>query len=249
MKISTIGEATISDHKPKKIKIKTNFKKWRTGERDKKKVPRIKWEMLNNEETELRYRQKVTEIMASKELNDGDRTQYDKIAEAVTTAAKEVCGIQEKTIENPWMLDKDEEVRVLRARINGAITRSNTALENVNDNNQNIDEITDSRDELKQSRKNLKRKTREWENIINECKDAGERGDSGKMFKTLKKLGTKNIKKDTNTTNINTNQFREHFKKVSCERFENTPEEIDETVRRVRDLRGTEKADQWKDIL
>ena len=254
IKISTIGEATISDHKPKKLKIKTNLKKWRTGETNKKKAPRIKWEMLNNEETEIRYRQKVTENMANQDWQDEDRTQYNKITEVVTSAAKEVCGVQEKTIENPWMLDKDEEIRVLRSRINGAITRRNTALENANDINQNIDEITASTNELKQARKNLKRKTREWEEqwwvtIIDECKDAGERGDSGKMFKTLKKLGTKNIKKDTNTTNINTNQFREHFKKVSCERFENTPEEIDEAVRRVKDLRGTEKANQWKDIL
>ncbi len=57
------------------------------------------------------------------------------------------------------MLDKDEEIRVLRARINRAITRRNTALENANDNNQNMDKITYSRNEIKQARKNLKRKT------------------------------------------------------------------------------------------
>ena len=81
------------------------------------------------------------------------------------------------------MRDKDEEVRVLRARINGAINRRDTALENArNDNIQNNDEVNDSRNVLKEARKDLKRKSREWEvewweNILEEFKNAGERRD------------------------------------------------------------------------
>ena len=254
IKISTVGEATLSDHKPKKIKIKCKIKKWRNGE-NKKRIPKIKWEMLKNPEIQERYRERVTELLADHEENDEDTTNWNAIAEVVNTAAKEVCGVQEKSIENPWMLDKDEEVRILRARINGAITRRNNALQNAgNDDINENEDVAESRNELKEARKDLKRKTREWEeewwqNILNECKEAGERGDSGRMYKTLKKLGTRDIKKETNTTNIDTSQFREHFKKVSEVRFENTPEEIEETVNRVKDLRGTDKANQWKDIL
>lgn len=88
-----------------------------------------------------------------------------------------------------------------------------------------------------------------WENILEECKNAGERGDSGMMYKTLKKLGGRDIKKESNTTNITTEEFRDHFKKVSEERFENSPEEIAETVRRVEDIRHTEKAREWREQL
>ena len=117
------------------------------------------------------------------DFEETDNTRWNEIIEVVTTAAREVCGVQEKVIENPWMRDKDEEVMVLRARINRAINRRDTALENArNDNIQNIDEVNDSRNVLKEARKDLKRKSREWEvewweNILEECKNAGERRD------------------------------------------------------------------------
>ena len=248
-KVSTVGEISISDHKPKLMKIKIDKKKWRRGE-IKKKGPRIKWEALRNEETASRYREKVEEILRDKDMTAEDNTtNWNKITEVVLEAATETCGVQDKVIENPWMRDRDEEVRGLRARIIGAITRRNTALE---DNNE--EEIEASRTELKEARKDLKRKTRQWENewwdnILEECNAAGERGDSGLMYKTLKKLGSRNIKQETNTTNIKTEEFREHFKKVSEERFENSPEEIEEVAKRIKDISDTEKAKEWKDIL
>ena len=253
-KISTIGESSISDHKPKKIQIRINKKKWRRGE-IKKRAPKINFEMLRNDDVAIRYQQKVAEKLRDLDFEETDNTRWNEITEVVTTAAREVCGVQEKVIENPWMRDKDEEVMVLRARINRAINRRDTALENArNDNIQNNDEVNDSRNVLKEARKDLKRKTREWEvewweNILEECKNAGERGDSGMMYKTLKKLGGRDIKKESNTTNITTEQFRDHFKKVSEERFKNSPEEIAETVRRVTDIRDTEKAREWRDRL
>ena len=139
--------------------------------------------MLRNEDVANRYQQKVADKLRDLDFEETDNTRWNEITEVVTTAAREVCGVQEKVIENPWMRDKDEEVRVLRARINGAINRRDTALENArNDNIQNNDEVNDSRNVLKEARKDLKRKTREWEvewweNILEECKNAGERGD------------------------------------------------------------------------
>ena len=139
--------------------------------------------MLRNEDVANRYQQKVADKLRDLDFEETDNTRWNEIIEVVTTAAREVCGVQEKVIENPWMRDKDEEVMVLRARINRAINRRDTALENArNDNIQNIDEVNDSRNVLKEARKDLKRKSREWEvewweNILEECKNAGERRD------------------------------------------------------------------------
>ena len=95
--------------------------------------------MLRNEDVANRYQQKVAEKLRYLDFEETDNTRWNEIIEVVTTAAREVCGVQEKVIENPWMRDKDEEVMVLRARINKAINRRDTALENArSDNIQNI---------------------------------------------------------------------------------------------------------------
>ena len=46
-----------------------------------------------------------------------------------------------------------------------------------------------------------------------------------------------------------TEEFKEHFSKVSKDRFENDPAEIDEAVAEAEDLRGVEKARIWQERL
>ena len=93
-KISTIGESSISDHKPKKIQIRINKKKWRRGE-IKKRAPKINFEMLRNDDVAIRYQQKVAEKLRDLDFEETDNTRWNDITEVVTTAAREVCGVQE----------------------------------------------------------------------------------------------------------------------------------------------------------
>ena len=100
---------------------------------------------------------------------------------------------------------------------------------------------------MKEARKDLKRKTATWEKewwdtIIEECREAGERNDSGKVYKALKKLGTRGMKSAPKTTNITTDEFKKHFESISSQRFENPIEEIDEVLDQIEDIRNTEKA-------
>ena len=44
-------------------------------------------------------------------------------------------------------------------------------------------------------------------------------------------------------------EFRDHFKAVSENRFENTPQEIEEAVNEVEDLSENETARVWNDML
>ncbi len=78
----------------------------------------------------------------------------------------------------------------------------------------------------------MKRETRRWEKI-RECQEAEGRGSSGKMYKVLKDMGKREWKGQTDSTTITKEDFKEHFKKVSEQSFENTPDDIERTVNRV----------------
>ena len=258
-KVYTVGEASISDHKPKLLKIEINNKlKKRKRE---KKAPRIKWENLKNPEKKIQYRQKINEILEANndeedDQNENETTEWDEISKVVMEAAKEVCGLMEKRIENPWMIDKDEEVQALRNRINDAIEARNAVLEerNTDRNQDNERRLEEAKTELKNARKELKRssklwETQWWEEIINQCATAAEVGDSGTVYKLLKKLGQRGKTTAPITTSITMEEFRTQFKSISENRFENRPEDIEEVLEEVIDISQTEKATQMRELL
>ena len=69
------------------------------------------------------------------------------------------------------------------------------------------------------------------------------------MYRGLKKIGLKDMKKDKEETKITTEEFRNHFMKASEMRFENDPQDIEETMDLAEDLRENEKAKEWKERL
>ena len=88
----------MSDHKPVVIRLemKSNLK---TKKKEKRK-PRIKWENLKEPENKVKYKQKVTELLAESNFpanyENQESTGWDEIARIVTTAAEDVCGLTEK---------------------------------------------------------------------------------------------------------------------------------------------------------
>ena len=212
---------------------------------------------LDDEVIASQYRRRVEDLLEEyDDAEDADITSCNKITDIVIKAAEEVCGREEKKIENPWMIGKDEEVQRMRDRLNRALERRNLLAVRQRENpNEDLDnEITESREEVKNSRKEIKRETRRWETewwekIIEDCKSAGERNDAGEVYRNLKKLGQRERKTAAVNTNLTKEDFKVHFQKVSEKRFENTPEEIDNILEEVEDIRHTEKARQWKDQL
>ena len=257
IKVCTVGDLYLSDHKPKKITLKRKWKKHDRNE-NKKRVPRIKWCKLRDEDVVNQYRRRVNSLIENSEDTDeaNDQTCWNKITNIVVQAAEEVCGKEEKKIENPWMVDKDEDVQRMRGRLNRALERRNTLKVRQRDNI-NIDltnEIAESVEEVKNARKEIKRETRRWETewwnkIIEDCERAGERNDTAEVYRNLKQLGKRDAKKATVNTNLTKEEFKEHFKKVSENRFENLPEDIDAIIEEVEDIRGTPKAEEWKEQL
>ena len=224
-KVGTISEASISDHKPKKIKIEMKRKEERRRRPRPKKRPRILWEKLRNDEKARDYQDKIAEILEEEgeiEITVDDPTsKWDKIASTVTRAAEEVCGLEEKHVQNEWMVGRDEEILVMTNNINTAIRNRNDLLVRHRLEVENRDQINlqieQTRQELKEARKTLKRTTKQWEtewwnNVIEECKQAGETNNSSRMYKSLKKLGTRGITKARESTKITKEEFREHFK-------------------------------------
>ena len=141
-KVCTVGDISLSDHKPKKITIELNKpKKKKIFVRQKSK--RINWEKLRDEETATRYRDRVELLIEEKERNDNNLqengTGWSEITEVVTKAAEDICGIQEKKIENPWMAGRDDEINRMRARITGNITLRNDKMESLRQE-QNVEE-------------------------------------------------------------------------------------------------------------
>ena len=261
-KVCTIGEASLSDHKPKKIKIEMKQEEKRTRRQRPKKRPRILWEKLRDEETAANYRARVNQILIEEEEMDrniqGENGDWNKIAKTLTQAAEETCGLEEKHVENPWMVGRDEEINQMRTRITAALTRRNDLQTSLTQPNVNIAQINlqleETKNELKEARKDLKRKTKRWEeeywnDIIEDCKEAGESHNTSRMYKSLKKLGQRGQTKSSGNTKLTKEDFKTHFEKISKNRFENDIREIDEMLAKVKDIRNTKLAKDWNEIM
>ena len=100
-----------------------------------------------------------------------------------------------------------------------------------------------------QERNQSERKETEQKYKEETSEEAEGRGDHGQMYRTLKELGRRGYKGATDRTTITKEEFRDHFKAVSENRFENTPQEIEEAVNECEDLREDETAREGNDML
>ena len=155
-------------------------RKWRR-DYTRRKVPKVRWELMKNEEIRRRYEEEVgrrlREVKEEEGEEDGRSTKYGRLAECAVLAAKEICGVEEKSVENPWMVGKEEELRRLKGRVAVAVESRNEAA-----GNKREEEVRRWRGELKEARKEMNRELKRWENewwvgILDECENAASRGD------------------------------------------------------------------------
>ena len=250
-KVKSVGEMVLSDHKPKKMVV--NVKKKKTWRRrfEKKRTPTVKWEKLRDEETQRRYATEVDRKMRELESREKstETTGWVDVQEIVMGVASEVCGVSERKVENPWMVGREEEVSRLRAEIGRWIERRDEAVEAQDEERREV-----ARRELKAARKRWKKtvagwEKEWWEEELRSCEDAAGRGDTGAVYRSLRKLGGRGVKQARAETTITTPEFREHFKRVSVERWENLPEDVQRVVDKAVDLRGDERTKRWRERL
>ena len=118
----------MSDHKLKKLVVdvrKSNWKKPFVS----KRIARVRWEALKVEAVEERFQAVVERKMGEMSEGRGDSTRWSEIADNLVEAAKESCGEQPKTVENEWMVNKEEEDRRLKQEITSALEEKNEAQE------------------------------------------------------------------------------------------------------------------------
>ena len=58
-----------------------------------------------------------------------------------------------------------------------------------------------------------------WQQIIEECREAGERGENGPLYKILKKLGQRGERQASVSNTLTKENFQVHFMQVSKDRL------------------------------
>ena len=106
---------------------------------------------------------------------------------------------------------------------------------------------------MKGARRRLKRELRRlesewWQERINECEEACAEGRVGDMYKCLRKIGMRGKPAGRGTT-VTAKEFKEHFERVTKDRYEESPRVIEEAVGRARDLRMDERAIEANEFM
>ena len=258
VRINTVMENAMSDHRPKRMKCKIFTRPWReSGPR--RRRGNVKHEALKNEETKTQYRTMTQEAMIDinndniAEANPPTTTRWDTLARVMREGAELACGTRERKIENPWLVGKENEIEAMRNRIDDLV-RERNRLDGERTTRNTVAIRDRVKEELKNERRHLNRTLRRWEREwweekADECLEACHRGDLGKMYKLLREIGTGNSRGAPTATTITTGEFREHFKEVSAHRFERNPEELEVTIGNVEDLRDTALAREENFIM
>ena len=139
---------------------------------------------------------------------------------------KNICGHAEKINLNPWMDTHNEEIKSFQMRIS-QVTRAIETAEGLVERTEKILARKNIRKEYKKEKKRWEHDW--WLNFVEEVKEAEQRGDTRKMYKTLKKLGCKDLR-IFEEEHFSPDEFREHFMKASENRFEREISEIMETA-------------------
>jgi exonuclease III len=254
--MTTINITSLSDHKPVKMVLRRSGKKWRSGEA-RKRTPQIRWEKLKTDggraEFEAETRKRFEEATVEGKVAE-EGTNWNTLTDVLVGSAKEVCGVRERKIENPWMVGKDEEVEGMSRAIQEALEEK-TELTSRRRTRAVEERLRTAKVRLKEARKVMKRSIRRWEREwweekVGECEEAQNNGNLGEMYKILREMGVGTYKKAPATTStITTEDFRQHFSGVSRERYEVEPAELRAAVERVPDISRTDLAREENDLL
>ena len=219
----------LSDHQPITLTIRTTSKNNRLARTQRK--PNLNWEALNVQQKALEFLER-TEVLSTTLSED---CSWKDISEIMEKAVREICGIKKRHVANPWTRGHEEELESLHEKIAEAVRCRNEDTEVGRNSKWAKDQLKVARRNMKNCLTDLERAW--WDNILNECRDANEKGDMGSMFRLLRQLGGRDSKPNSGTT-ITTDEFKTHFQQVSSQRYENMPEELMTWVRKMGDWRN-----------
>ena len=263
-RMRTMSEWGLSDHRPKLMRVRKAMKKWRASGQSERRTPRIKWEVLQDDGKKEEYKEKTRQLLEEGEW-DERAGEWEKVSEVMVRAAKEVCGESERGVSNPWVIGHEEEIGEMMSRANEAVNVRNDCVTALNARSrlrmrvagnarqrrdilmtELEDSLAEAKTRVRHARKEVRRYLRRiernwWEERIEECREACERGKIGDMYKCLRKIGTKGGRAPE-SSRIKVSEFKDHFERVSNVRYEEDPSVIARVIERVNDLRGDERA-------
>ena len=184
------------------------------------------------------------------------KTNWKVLSEVMTETAMEVCGRKERMVANPWTIGHEEELAMLNLQITAWVEERNNIMERTRTRagRQRWQErLQIVRERVGEARREMKNRLRElertwWDEIIQRCEEASRRGHIGEMYETLRTLGGRD-RKAQEGHNITTETFKNHFQKITEDRYEVDPQEMERTVEEVTDLRNTQKAREANDFM
>ena len=113
-RIKTMSEAAVSDHKPKWMLVDIRKRKWRR-EYEARRIPAIKWEVLKNEQVASRFQAEAKQRLRSdREEVRTYSTRWTGLAGHLVEAARVTWGLRSKSVENEWLIGKEEEDKATR---------------------------------------------------------------------------------------------------------------------------------------
>ena len=267
VRMRTISEWGLSDHRPKVMRVKKGERRWRTGGAGNgRAAPNINWEVLQGEEKKEEYKERTRRLWDEENWGESaEQGDWGKVCGIMMRAAKEVCGVREKRVSNPWEIGREEEIEELMRRVNVAVNERNACLSVVNARRRLRVRVTEgvtgmrdtrsidadsrlerARMEVRSARKEVKRfisriEREWWCERIRECREACDRGRIGDMYKCLRRIGTKG-KRAPEGCMISVDEFKRQFEAVSKDRYEVDRSVIERAVAGVEDLRTDERA-------
>ena len=231
----------LSDHKIVEMKIRMRTRRY-SNEREQKKRRNINWEKMMNREMAEQYRKRTEERTSQEATRKGVSTEdleWQALSKILRTAAEEVCGKREKQT-NPWMNQHEEEAMELKAEVHKALRERNRVIRQTGDKTSQEYDIAKAR--LTEKRANYKRELRQWEEkwwnqLAEECQQACQMGQIGRMYKILQRLQRRGEYNNSKTIMLFTEEeFKGHLEKITHKRYENSPGQILKTIKKIEDL-------------
>ena len=88
-RMKTLSEWGLSDHRLKLLRVRKAVKKWRISGQTERRVPKIRWEVLQDEGNKEEYAERTRQLLEEGEWNESVG-EWEKVSEVMVRAAKEV---------------------------------------------------------------------------------------------------------------------------------------------------------------
>ena len=188
-----------------------------------------------------------------KMIENGKEPNWFNLSQMITKEAADVAGRMPKRGDSPWLEGHEEEAQGEHRRITeisselfSLIEASKQCLTDEEKEQKDL-AIKEKRADRKRRRKMFRNKLRGWERtwwqqIIDQCQEAEQQNNLGKMYQLLKKLGTRDSKTVSAREYFTPQQYKLHFEKVSKDRNEESEETRNKAIEKITDMRDSEAA-------